>query len=129
MTLDSVKKSAIASINTVAEQIRVESLTTTNTHVMVYQEKTEQAMDYTADNFPENLDAYPLIKAEVLALGTEPKEVASAILANRGKWIQVAARVEFLRLKAKKDIMDADTEEKVITVASAATEALSKVER
>jgi hypothetical protein len=129
MNLDSVKRAAIASINTVAEQVRVESLTCTSTQLMVYQEKTEQAMDYISDNFPANLDAYPLIKAEVLALGSNPKDVATTILASRGKWIQLAAQVEFLRLKAKKEISDVDTEEKVIAVCSAALEALSKVER
>jgi len=129
MTLDSVKKASILSINTVAEQVRGESLTVNNTQLMVYQEKTDQAMDYIADNFPANLDAYPLLKAEVLALGTDPKVVATTILANRGKWIQVAARVEFLRLQAKKDIADADTEEKVIALTNAVLEALSKVER
>ncbi len=67
---------------------------------MVYQEKADEATDYLAAGYPENISGYPLLNAEKEATGKSVIQVADGIIAKKSKWISTATKIEKIRLTA-----------------------------
>ncbi len=77
--------------------------------MLVYQEKAEQAADYVAAKYPKNLSGYPLIVAEMKATKKSAKEIANSIIDKRAEWIVISAKIEEIRLTAKREIYESKT--------------------
>ncbi len=105
--LEEVKQRTLVEVDHAAESARLKFSTTVYGQDQVYIEKTNQAVDYAAANFPEQIERYPFIKAEADALEIPPRDVAENILRTRSQWINFMAKVEGIRLRGKKLIRNA----------------------
>lgn len=74
---------------------------------MVYQEKVEQATDYIASNYSDDVNKYPFIDAEADVTGKTHREVADYIITLRTRWVTISVAIERLKMKAKMDILTA----------------------
>jgi hypothetical protein len=61
---------------------------------LIYQEKTDQALDYIADGEPGDLSMYPFIKNEVEDSDKSPGIVAQEILNKRSDWIILISNID-----------------------------------
>ena len=71
---------------------------------MTYQEKGEEATDFIAAGYPDNVSSYPFIQAEVDATGNSPAKVADGIINKKATWIVVGSKIEKIRLGGKQTI-------------------------
>jgi len=92
---------AFLQINYAVERAHGRYLTCGFGQIAVYQEKAEEAADYVAAKYPEDLSGYPLIVAEMKATKKSSKQVADNILKCKGRFITIAAKIEEIRLHAK----------------------------
>lgn len=97
-------KEAKLLINYAAERAHKKHITSGFGMTMVYQEKSDEAADFIAANYPKKLTGFPLIQAEVTATKKTAKQVADNIITQKSKWIKVAAKIEKIRLKAIADL-------------------------
>lgn len=70
--------------------------------------KAAQAEAYLAAGSPTDMIGWPWIQADADAFGILATTAATSILANRDAWIQLGARIENIRLKAKAAVDAAD---------------------
>lgn len=97
-------KEALLQLNYAAENAHRRYLTFGYGHIMLYNEKAEEAADYVAAKYPKKISAYPLIEAEACGSDRKPKDVADDIIDRRSEWVAVCAKIEKIRFKAKHDL-------------------------
>ena len=68
-----------------------------------------QAMSYEAKHRQALAGGGAMITAEARALGITEQEVIDSVLAARERWELAGAKIEAARIKAKRDIRQADT--------------------
>jgi len=93
----------------------------------VYQLKREQAQAYKAAGYPADASPWPLIDAEAQARGISEQQVADEILAIADAWMQKAAQIEAIRMKAKADIKAATDWQSCLAIAEQAERDLEAV--
>jgi len=74
---------------------------------MVYNEKTQECLDYVSFNYPPDLTTYPFIQQECELSGKLSKDVADTILERRRQWIRTALKTEALRMACNISIKSA----------------------
>lgn len=114
--LITIKENAKLVVDMTAENVRTDYITSGAGQAMTYSEKSEEAADFVAANYPSDLSVYPFIQAEVNATGKTAKAAADDILARKSAWINVGAAIEEARLTGKQNI-DVATDETAVTVA------------
>lgn len=82
--------------------------------------KAAQAEAYLAAGSPTDMIGWPWIQADADAFGISATTAATSILANRDAWIQLGARIENIRLKAKAAVDAADNPMACARILSAA---------
>jgi len=98
------KQHAKLLVDEMAESVRLRYITTGLGQSMTYQEKVDEATDYVAAGYPQDLTPYPFIDAEVSATGLIAQIVADNILKKRTIWIKKSAKIEKERIKGKTNI-------------------------
>ncbi len=68
-----------------------------------------QAMTYEAKHREALAGGGPLLQAEAQALGMSVDQVASTVIAAHEAWLTIGATIESARLRAKRDIRQAET--------------------
>ena len=111
--LKNLKKNKQQYIDTVSEKIRMQYITPGFGQMLVYKEKYEEATDYVVNDYPEDLNPYPLILAEVKATKASPKQIVDNILHKQSIWINKSAQIEEIRIKAKNDIEHSQSKEQI----------------
>jgi len=116
-------KSALTTVDAMAEDTRALFITQGDGQAMVYQEKVSEAerVMALADDATLEPALYPLLAAEAAALGSEVKVLAETILTLRTQWLQVAAQIEATRIKAKEDVKAAQNPEQIQTILNGLT--------
>lgn len=95
--------------------------------IAVYQEKAEEAADYIAAKYPENMDAYPLIVAEMNATNRSAKRVADSIIKSKSRFIAIAAKIEEIRLGTKHKLRKEKTDAQIERIVKKAIKALDAI--
>lgn len=113
--LEQIKRDGAMTVDTEAENVRLQFITTGSGQAMVYQEKVAQAQAYEAATVPQDAD-YPLLMAESNVTGMSIDLVAQNILDTRAQWLLIATAIEQTRLQAKEDIQAALTPEEVYSI-------------
>ena len=67
-------------------------------------EKSEEAKDYIAGNYPEDLSNYPFIKEETMATNKTSKQVADDIISKKSEWVAISSKIEGERLRGKTNV-------------------------
>ena len=104
VNLGPVRESICADIDREAEAQRGRFLTPGAGQAAVYQRKEFEARSYC----PGWAGPHPLLTAEAEATGKPIAEVAAEIVERADAWLDVAAKIEGARLKAKADVRAAD---------------------
>lgn len=104
VSVEYIRHRAIITVNNMVEQLRSKNCTFILGQELVYMEKLEEAIDYSAAKYPKDASSYPHIYYESIALNVSPKELAMNILASKTKWTKLSAQIEAVRVKAKRDI-------------------------
>jgi len=94
-----------------AEAERSRYITPGNGQAMTYEAKHQEALG----------GGGPLLRAEAEALDMTVAEVAASVLTARAQWEEAGARIEAARLKAKKQIRQAQTPAEMHAVVKAMT--------
>jgi len=105
---------ATLQINYAAENAHRRHITFGFGHIMLYNEKAEEAADYIAAKYPTKLAGFPLIEAEATATDRSPKKVADGIIDRRAKWVAVCAKIEHVRLKGMKTLSESGNVSKIV---------------
>lgn len=92
---------------------------------LVYQEKSEEAIDFLASGSPKNLAPYPFIQAEMNATNQNSTDVAKKILNAKSLWIKKGSAIEEYRIKAKIDIKNSTS---IIEINSILSDTKSNIE-
>lgn len=100
-TLDEQKRQAKVEIDEVAATTRACFITIAHGQELTYYDKVDEAMDYVADGYPEELDDYPYLKAEALARQISGKQAATIIIEARSRWVATNSEIERIRLSGK----------------------------
>lgn len=114
MGLSTIKENAKAAVDAAAESVRTKYITPGAGQAMTYAEKSDEAADFVAANYPSDLSMYPFIQAEVNATGKTASAAADDILARKSAWIAVGAAIEEARLAGKMSIDTAADEAAVV---------------
>ena len=86
-------------VDEAAESARMRHLTPGAGQSMTYEAKHQEAL----------AGGGPIIEAEAEALGVTTQDVIDSVLLARQKWQALSAKIESARLKAKKQIREAET--------------------
>lgn len=103
VNLDPARARAYIQIDSLIEQARQRFVTPGSAQAMVYQQKYEEALAFTADPQIDPAEV-PHIYGEVGITAPTAAEVAQVILNLRSLWRDVSAQLEQLRLGAKKAV-------------------------
>ena len=114
--LESKKQNTKNQIDNLASNLRLKFITGLPGQSEVYKEKSEEAADFVAAGYPDDLSTYPFIQAEVAATNKSPKETADTILAKRSEWIATNSLIEQERIKAKTLVNQAQSEEEIDSI-------------
>ena len=98
---------ALRKINYLCMQKHNELITNGFGHILVYQEKIDEATDFMIDKRKKNNKTtkhYPFLEKEAKATNKSIEEVAEIIIQKRKEWIKKASDIEYLRLKAKEKL-------------------------
>ena len=106
-SIEELKTQAKYTIDRVAERSRLRYITPGSGQSQVYKEKGEEATDFIAAGYPNDLSSYPFIQAEVNATGKTRQQVADDIIAAKSVTVAVLAAIEQSRLSGKKNVDDA----------------------
>jgi len=87
-------------INFTADQAHSRITTLGFGMVLVFHERVEEATDYVAAGYPQNLSAWPFIKASKEAQGISAKKAADNIISDKSEWIIKAVQIETIRQTA-----------------------------
>lgn len=116
------------SIDKAAGEARKRYVTVAPGQSATYVAKALEAERYMAAGAPLDMTGYPLVKAEMDALGyADGRTAATNILQARDSWLQKGAQIELLRLKYKNLIRRATTIQDAARLHDEAITALSKV--
>lgn len=121
------KESYPAYIDGIAESARLRHITPGSAQAQVYLEKAEEASDFVAAGYPEDLSTYPFIKAEVQATEDDAKTVADRIIDARTNWVRISTKIENIRLATKRKISRARSTKRITSVFDKAVERLKKI--
>jgi hypothetical protein len=105
--LDQLRIDASAFVDREAEKFRLKFITPGYGQTMAYQQKLAEARSKIANGSIADADI-PHIVAEAEATGMTKAEKAEEIVNMFEQWQQISARIEGLRLAAKKEIADAE---------------------
>ena len=83
-----------------------------------YRLKRDEALAFVASTSPVDA-SYPILAAEASATGVSVGTVAETVLSRAAQWTSLAARIEGLRLGAKKQLRDATTMRGVLAASAA----------
>lgn len=118
--LENVQKLARERIDYIAEVARRRFTTQGGILTGVYQLKIEEAADFIAAGYPaDQIDNYPMIRAEMIATGKTSTEVADGIVTARSMWVAKMSVIEQIRLAINKNIRDAIDEDDVRDICTA----------
>lgn len=119
-TLDEIKTQLKLEVDAAAENERLKYITKGVGQSMTYQEKVNQASDYSKkyaahkanpDKMPTPKDDdYPLLKASLGIDGDTLIEVAETVIFAYANWQQIGAAIEATRLETKEKIANAKNE-------------------
>lgn len=117
--LSEIKKQLKQQVDMAAENERQKYITSGVGQSMIYQEKYNQAVDYSKkyiahkqdpDRIPEpNEDDYLLLKASQGINSGTLIEVAETVTCSFARWQQIGAAIEAIRLETKARINDAES--------------------
>ena len=113
-SLEEMKASAKASIDSQAEARRLRHITPGAGQAMVYLEKRREAEAALAalegaGGQPVDPADYPLLAVELGVDGFDLQDTADLVIATAAAWTQIAAAIEGTRLGAKRAVDDAAT--------------------
>lgn len=97
--LDEARAHYLATVDAWAETARLQYITPGAGQAMTYEAKHREAL--VGDG--------PLLRAEAEALDLTVAEVAQSVLDAHAAWQQIGASIEATRLRAKRDIRNAET--------------------
>lgn len=135
LELEQVRKDARAAVDGMAAQKRSEYLTLTPGQDTVYALKYAEALAFVQTYAREgDLDSYPLLEAEYLALRESelaftPAEVARQILEKRDACVKVIARIEKIRRTAKERISRLSGRDPIEATVKRAAKRLEELDR
>lgn len=92
-----------------AEAERLKYITPGTGQAMTYQQKVAEAQAFKAASNPKPTD-YPILASEAGITAPTLAEVADTVLAAYRQWQEIGARIEAVRLGAKRDIDESMTE-------------------
>ncbi|RMD67294.1 hypothetical protein D6833_00385, partial [Candidatus Parcubacteria bacterium] len=118
--LPPAQQAAEQRVDAAAGEARARYITVAPGQEAVYNLKLQQAKDYQAAGNPADATPWPLINQEATARGVSPSQVATEIITTANQWIQIAAQIEAIRMKAKADIKAATTWQQCEQIASQA---------
>lgn len=107
-TLDDAARHYLDIVDQAAERARMQHLTPGSGQAMTYELKYQEAL----------AGGGPLIQAEADALEVTLQEVIDSVLSARQQWQTLGAQIEAARLKAKKEIREAQTAAEMHRIAS-----------
>jgi hypothetical protein len=132
LTLDQLKAAAYAEIDFQAGETRKKYITDVAGQSETYLLKSADAQSYKAAGYPsQNIDDYPMVRAEAMALyGDTPsaaqyQSASDFIINTQSLWLQLAADIERHRRTGKEAVTAANTDIAVETAKQAAVTALS----
>lgn len=104
--LTEYKKTKIYESDNLIETARSNAWSSLPIMNMVYNEKTQECLDYVSFNYPSDLSTYPFIQQECELSGKTGREVADNILDRRRQWIRMALKTEAMRMACNTSIKD-----------------------
>lgn len=125
--LAKIKDACKLDLDHAAENARLRHVTPGAAQSQVYAEKAEEATDYIAAGYPEDLGNFPYIQIEADATKKTGQEVADGIVEAKSRWIKTSTKIERIRLAAKQKISKARKPESVEKTLEQAVEKLNKI--
>ena len=123
INLDKYKENAKNILDDFAYTIRKKYITPNMDDI--YREKSEQAIEYAAANYPIDTSSYPFIQAEANAANISPQEAADNIISARQSWMGKMADIEEERRRGKINIDSVDVISEIDNVCSISLTALN----
>lgn len=74
------------------------------------------AKSYIKDGYPADASDYPMVKTEAEAFGLSYRETADNIVSRAAIWKNLASIFEGVRIKAKEDLRNAETDENKLVI-------------
>lgn len=111
--LDDYKSTAKESVDAAAEAQRLRYITSGAGQAMTYREKYQQALLVQASPATATEEEFPLVAASVGIEADTLLDCADLIVASHAQWVEVGARIERVRLQAKRAIDLAESREQV----------------
>jgi len=118
---------ALTKIDNMSEMARQKIMTIGYGQALVYIEKFEEAADFVAENYPNDLSSYPFIRNESQEFNESSRIVADRILAKKSEWLGKASKIEIARLSGKRLTRTAKSIEEINGIMSATTDRIHKV--
>lgn len=103
---------ALDIVDQMAETERQKFITSSPGQAMTYQQKEAEARAFSQDSSP-SADKYPMIYGEVGITASTVQEVVATILQNARAWAIIGAKIDAMRLEAKKRIRSAASNEAI----------------
>lgn len=118
---------AIASINTLAEQVRLKYITDGSGQSATYISKRADALQYKNDGYPSTFATgkYPWISAEATKLGISMQTLADLVLTTASTWDTKGSQIESERQFALQQIKSATDYPTIKTAVETATSILN----
>jgi hypothetical protein len=114
VTIAPIRTTYLAKIAQTISTVRAKYITVIAGQDMIYLRKEQEAISYLNATNPV-LSQYPMIAAEVGITAPTPYEVAQIWLYMSNAWQYVAAGLEAVRMTATNAVLNATTEEEVVT--------------
>lgn len=105
---------AIRGINLLVRKTHDKQLTMGFGQMLVYKEKVDEAIDYVIAGYPNELNDYPLIQAESLAVHKPANIIADNILIKKSQWIAKCVQIESIKFSAKYQMKQPDADIAII---------------
>lgn len=107
--LEAAGVKAKAEIDAAAGAARSRYITIAPGQAETYLAKAVEARAYLDAGSPEDLSAWPWVRADAAAFGVSGATAATAILANQQAWVGLGTMIEEIRLTAKRAVDAAQT--------------------
>lgn len=111
--IEAARESAITSVDVAAEAERLKYVTGGVGQALTYREKYQQALLVLSSPATATEEEFPLVAASVGIEADTLLECADLIVERHAAWVEAGARIERVRLQAKRDINAATTWEQV----------------
>lgn len=115
--LDAARTKAKAEIDAAAGAARSRHITIAHGQTETYLAKAAEARAYIDAGSPEDLSAWPWVRADAAAFGISGATAANAILANQQAWVGLGTAIEEIRLTAKRAVDAAQTPRECLRIA------------